>query len=287
VVGPDALRFDFAHFQPLTSEELHRIEARVNELVRQNAGGETAELAIDDARKTGAMMIFGEKYGETVRVVTLGPSKELCGGTHVRRTGDIAFFKIASEESIAAGVRRMVAHTGPRAVELAQRIEDELKRSAGLLRSGAFEVAAKIEAAQRRVKELERALEEAGGKLASAQSGDLAAQAEAVGSARILATRVSGDAKALRELADKLRDKLGSGVVALGAEVDGKAVLLVAVTRDLTGKVKAGDLVKEGARLVGGAGGGKPDLAQAGGADPAGLDSALAKIKSLAMAALK
>jgi alanyl-tRNA synthetase len=287
VVGPDALRFDFAHFQPLTTEELHRVEARVNELVRQNAGGETAELAIDDARKTGAMMIFGEKYGETVRVVTLGPSKELCGGTHVRRTGDIAFFKIASEESIAAGVRRMVAHTGPRAVELAQRIEDELRRSAGLLRSGAFEVAAKIEAAQRRVKELERALEEAGGKLASAQSGDLAAQAEAVGSARILATRVAGDARALRELADKLRDKLGSGVVALGAEVDGKAVLLVAVTRDLTARLKAGDLVKEGARLVGGAGGGKPDLAQAGGADPGGLDAALARIKALATAALQ
>ncbi len=286
VVGPDALRFDFAHFQPLSTEELHRVETRVNELVRQNAGGETVELAIEDARKTGAMMIFGEKYGETVRVVTLGPSKELCGGTHVRRTGDIAFFKIASEESIAAGVRRMVAHTGPRAVELAQRIEDELRRSAGLLRSGAFEVAAKIEASQRRVKELERALEEAGGKLATAQSGDLAAQAEVVGSAKILAARVQGDARALRELADKLRDKLGSGVVALGAEVDGKAVLLVAVTRDLTGKVKAGDLVKEAARLVGGAGGGKPDLAQAGGADPSGLDNALARIKALASAAL-
>jgi alanyl-tRNA synthetase len=232
------------------------------------------------------MMIFGEKYGETVRVVTLGPSKELCGGTHVRRTGDIAYFKIASEESIAAGVRRMVAHTGPRAVELAQRIEDELRRSAGLLRSGAFEVAAKIEASQRRARELERALEEAGGKLASAQSGDLAAQAEAVGSARVLAVKVAGDAKALRELADKLRDRLGSGVVALGAEVDGKAVLLVAVTRDLTGKVKAGDLVKEGAKLVGGAGGGKPDLAQAGGADPGGLDAALARVKALAVAAL-
>jgi alanyl-tRNA synthetase len=287
VVGPDALRFDFAHFQPLTTEELHRVEARVNELVRQNAGGETVELAIEDARKTGAMMIFGEKYGETVRVVTLGPSKELCGGTHVRRTGDIAFFKIASEESIAAGVRRMVAHTGPRAVELAQRIEDELRRSAGLLKSGAFEVSAKIEASQRRLKELERALEKAGGKLATAQSGDLAAQAEVVGSAKILATRVQGDAKALRELADKLRDKLGSGVVALGAEVDGKAVLLVAVTKDLTGKVKAGDLVKEAARLVGGAGGGKPDLAQAGGADPSGLDDALARIKALASAALR
>ena len=286
VVGPDALRFDFAHFGALTGEELHQVERRVNELVRQNAGGETAELAIEDARKTGAMMIFGEKYGETVRVVTLGPSKELCGGTHVRRTGDIAYFKIASEESIAAGVRRIVAHTGPRAVELSQKIEDELKRAAALFKAGTFEVAAKVEAAQRRARELEKALEEAGGKLAAAQSGDLAAQAVAVGAARILAVKVQGDAKALRELADKLRDKLGSGVVALGAEVDGKAVLLVAVTRDLTGKVKAGDLVKEAAKLVGGAGGGKPDLAQAGGADPSGLEAALEKIKAMARAAL-
>jgi alanyl-tRNA synthetase len=232
-------------------------------------------------------MIFGETYGETVRVVALGPSKELCGGTHVRRTGDIAYFKIASEESIAAGVRRIVAHTGPRAVELSQKIEDELKRSAALFKSGAFEVAAKIEAAQRRARELEKALEEAGGKLAAAQSGDLAAQAVAVGAAKVLAVQVTGDARALRELADKLRDKLGSGVVALGAAVDGKAVLLVAVTRDLTGRVKAGDLVKDAARLVGGAGGGKPDLAQAGGADPSGLDAALARIKALATEALR
>jgi alanyl-tRNA synthetase len=286
VVGPDALRFDFAHFGALTGEEVHQVERRVNELVRQNTDGQTEELAIEEARKTGAMMIFGEKYGETVRVVTLGASKELCGGTHVRRTGDIAFFKIASEESIAAGVRRIVAQTGPRAVELSQKIEDELKRAAALFKAGTFEVAAKVEGAQRRARELEKALEEAGGKLAAAQSGDLAAQAVAVGAAKILAVKVQGDAKALRDLADKLRDKLGSGVVALGAEVDGKAVLLVAVTRDLTGKVKAGELVKEAAKLVGGAGGGKPDLAQAGGADPSGLEAALEKIKALASAAL-
>jgi alanyl-tRNA synthetase len=286
VVAPDHLRFDFAHFQPLSQEELHDVERRVNELVRANAAQETAVLSLDDARKTGAMMIFGEKYGETVRVVALGPSKELCGGTHVRRTGDIAFFKIASEESIAAGVRRIVAATGPGAVALAQRTEDELKRAAGLLKAGAFEVAAKIEAAQKRLKDLERALEEAGGKLAAAQSGDLMAQARSVGAARVLAVKVQGDAKALRELADKLRDKLGSGVIALGAEVDGKAVLLVAVTKDLTGKLKAGDLVREAAKLVGGAGGGKPDLAQAGGADPSGLPAALEKVQAMVAAAL-
>ncbi|MFO0585200.1 MAG: alanine--tRNA ligase [Anaeromyxobacter sp.] len=287
IVAPDYLRFDFAHFQPLSDEERTAIERRVNDLVRENAASETAELKLEEARKTGAMMIFGEKYGDVVRVVRLGPSKELCGGTHVRRTGDIAFFKIQSEESIAAGVRRIVAVTGPKAVELAQRTEDELQRAAALLRASAFEVAAKVEATQRRVKELERALEEAKGKVAAAQSGDLAGQAKAVGDAKVLATKVQGDGKALRDLADKLRDKLGRGVVALASEQDGKAVLLVAVTKDLTAKVKAGDLVKEAAKLVGGAGGGKPDMAQAGGSDPAGIEKALAKVEELVGAALK
>jgi alanyl-tRNA synthetase len=287
VVAPDHLRFDFAHFQPLTPEELRDVERRVNDLVRQNAEAGTQVLALEDARRTGAMMIFGEKYGETVRVVALGPSKELCGGTHVHRTGDIAFFKIGSEESIAAGVRRIVAYTGPRAVELAQRTDEELRRAAALLKAGAFEVSAKIEAAQRRIKELERALDEAGGKLAAAQSGDLAAQAEPINGARVLAAQVQGDARALRELADKLRDKLGTGVVALGAEADGKAVLLVAVTKDLTGKLKAGDLVREAAKLVGGSGGGKPDLAQAGGPDASGIGAALARVKELAAVALR
>jgi alanyl-tRNA synthetase len=286
VVAPDHLRFDFAHFQPLTEDELRKIERRVNDLVRENAETETAVLELRDARKTGAIMIFGEKYGDVVRVVRIGPSRELCGGTHVRRTGDIAFFKIASEESIAAGVRRIVAYTGPRAVELVQREEEELRRAAALLRSGALEVAQKIEATQRRVRELERALEEAKGKVAAAQSGDLAGQAVEVNGAKVLAARVQGDGKALRELADKLRDKLARGVVALGSEQDGKAILLVAVTKDLVARVKAGDLVREAAKLVGGSGGGKPDLAQAGGPDPSGLERALERVKELARAAL-
>jgi alanyl-tRNA synthetase len=286
VVAPDHLRFDFAHFQPLSDDEVRTIERRVNELVRENAETETAVLELRDARKTGAIMIFGEKYGDVVRVVRIGPSRELCGGTHVRRTGDIAFFKVASEESIAAGVRRIVAYTGPRAVELVQREEEELRRAAALLKAGALEVAQKIEATQRRVKELERALDEAKGKVAAAQSGDLAAQAADVNGAKVLAARVQGDGKALRELADKLRDKLARGVVALGSEQDGKAILLVAVTKDLVAKVKAGDLVREAAKLVGGSGGGKPDLAQAGGSDPSGLDAALEKVKALARAAL-
>jgi len=286
VVAPDYLRFDFSHFQPLGDDELAAIERRVNDLIRENAETDTSVLELEKARQAGAMMIFGEKYGDVVRVVRIGPSKELCGGTHVRRTGDIAFFKIASEESIAAGVRRIVAYTGPKAVELSQREAGELRRAAALLRAGAFEVAQKVEAAQKRVKDLERALEEASSKIAMAQSGDLASRAKAVGGAKVLAARVQGDGKSLRDLADRLRDKLGKGVVALGAEADGKAILLVAVTKDLTAKVKAGDLVKEGAKLVGGSGGGRPDMAQAGGPDPAGLEKALARIEELAAKSL-
>ncbi len=286
VVAPDHLRFDFSHFQPLTDEELKHVERRVNEMVRENGETETAVLHLRDARKTGAIMIFGEKYGDVVRVVRIGPSKELCGGTHVRRTGDISYFKIGSEESIAAGVRRIVAYTGPRAVEAAQREADELRRAAALFRSGPLEVAQKVEAAQRRTKELERALEEASSRMAAAQSGDLAARARSVGDAKVLAVRVQGDGKSLRDLADKVRARLGRGVVALGAEQDGKAILLVAVTKDLTAKLKAGDLVKAGAKLVGGSGGGKPEMAQAGGPDPSGIEKALAEIEDITARAL-
>jgi len=285
VVAPDHLRFDFSHFQPLSDEEVRDVERRVNELVRRNDEATTAVLPIDAARQSGAMMIFGEKYGDNVRVVSIGPSKELCGGTHVRRSGDIQFFKIASEESIAAGVRRIVASTGPRAVELAQRTEGELRQAASLLRSGPFEVAQKVEALQKRVKDVERQLEEAKGQMATARSGDLAEKAREVNGVKLLVERVEGDGKALRELADKLRDKLGRGVVALASEQDGKAVLLVAVTKDLTGLVKAGDLVREAAKLIGGSGGGKPDMAQAGGPDAAGIDRALARVRDLVTAA--
>ncbi len=285
VVAPDHLRFDFSHFQPLSDEELRDVERRVNDLVRKNEPAATSVLGIEEARKTGAMMIFGEKYGDTVRVVGIGPSKELCGGTHVRRAGDIHFFKIASEESIAAGVRRIVAHAGPGAVELAQRSDAELRQAAALLRAGAFDVASKVEGLQRRVKDLEKQLAEAQGQVATARSGDLVAQAREVNGVKVLAVRSEGDGKALRELADKLREKLGRGVVALASAHEGKAVLLVAVTKDLTGIVKAGELVKDAARLIGGSGGGKPDIAQAGGADPAGIDRALARVVELVGAA--
>jgi len=285
VVAPDHLRFDFSHFQPLTAEETDDVERRVNDLVRKNEVARTEVLSLEAARGTGAMMIFGEKYGDRVRVVDIGPSRELCGGTHVRRSGDIQFFKIASEESIAAGVRRIVAYTGPRAVELAQRTDGELRRAAGLLRAGPFEVAQKVEGLQRRVKELERELGEAAGRLSQARSGDLVQKAREVNGVKLLAARVEGDGKALRELADALREKLGRGVVALASEQGGKAVLLVAVTKDLTGRVKAGDLVREAAKLLGGSGGGKPDIAQAGGPDAAGIDRALARVGELVSSA--
>ncbi|HTP26324.1 MAG TPA: DHHA1 domain-containing protein, partial [Anaeromyxobacteraceae bacterium] len=285
VVAPDHLRFDFSHFQPLTAEELREVERTVNEQIRGNEATDTSLLDLDEARKTGAMMIFGEKYGDRVRVVRIGPSKELCGGTHVKRAGDISFFKIGSEESIAAGVRRIVAYTGPKAVELAQRSDDELRRAAALLRAGVFEVAAKVEQTQRRLRELERALEEARAKETATRSGDLAGQAREVNGVKILTARVDGDGSALRDLADKLRDRIGQGVVALGAVKDGKAVLLVAVTKDLTARVKAGDLVREAAKFVGGKGGGKPDMAQAGGPEPAGLERALARVEELVRAA--
>ena len=285
-VGPDSLRFDFTHFESLTDDDLRAVEARVNELVRRNEASDVSVLKLEEARQSGAMMIFGEKYGDVVRVVRLGPSKEFCGGTHVRRTGDIAFFRIGSEESIQAGVRRIVAYTGPRAVEEVQRYDAELRKAAGLLKSGALEVSAKIEQTQKRVKDLERALEEVRSKVAAAQSGDLALKAREVGGARVLSAKVEGDGKALRELADKLRERIGRGVVALGSEQDGKAILLVAVTKDLIGKLKAGDLVKEGAKLVGGSGGGRPDMAQAGGSNPSGIEAALKKIEEQAALAL-
>jgi alanyl-tRNA synthetase len=281
VVAPDHLRFDFSHFAPMTDAELRDVEKRVNELVRANEPTETAVLELEAAKKSGAMMIFGEKYGDTVRVVHLGPSREFCGGTHVRRTGDIAFVKIVSEEGIAAGVRRMLAYTGPGAVAHVEKMEAELSRAASALKAGVFEVAAKIEATQKRVRDLEKALEAAQGKVAAARSGDLASQAKDVHGVKVLTAKVDGDAKNLRDIADKLRDKLAHGVVALASEQDGKAILLVAVTADLVGKVKAGTLVAEAAKLVGGKGGGKPDLAQAGGPDPSGIAAALARVEEL------
>ena len=283
VVHPDHLRFDYSHYQPLPPETVVEIERLVNEQVRLNEGAQTEELGLQKARETGAVALFGEKYGDVVRVVQMGPrSRELCGGTHVQRTGDIGLFKIVSEGGIASGVRRIVAFTGEAALRHVQEEEGQLRRSADLLKASPKDLAQRVEATTRRVKALEAELLGAKRKLASARSGDLLEAVREVNGVKVLATQSdSPEPQAMRELADKLRDRLGSGVVALGGEKDGKAILLVAVTKDLLGRYKAGDLVREMAKEVGGSGGGKPDLAQAGGPDAAGVPRALEKLYEL------
>src|SRR5690606_16578471 len=222
-------------------------------------------------------------YGDVVRVVQVHPrSKELCGGTHVQRTGEIGLFKIVSEGSIASGVRRIVAVTGAEAIAWLHRRERETMAAARLLRTSPDELDSKVEATLRRIRELEKEVESLRGQLAQARTGDLLDKVREVAGIRVLATRAPGDAAALRELADRLRSRMGSGVVALGSESDGKAVLLVALTKDLVDRgLRAGDYVREMAKEVGGRGGGKPDMAQAGGPDVSGLDRALERIFEL------
>jgi alanyl-tRNA synthetase len=281
VVAPDYLRFDYAHFAALTDEQLRAIEARVNALVRTNADARTDVLPIEEAKKKGAIAFFGEKYGAEVRVLSIGPSVELCGGTHVHRTGDIGFFKVTSESAIASGVRRIVATTGAEAVAAVHAEEAALATAAAALKTSVKELPAKAEAAQARIRDLEKELDALKKAAAAAKSGDLASQAEEVKGVKVLATRAEGDAKGLRDLSDKLKDKLGSGVIALGAEADGKAMVLVSVTKELAAKVSAKALVEELNKTLGGRGGGKPDFAQSGGGDVSKLDAALASVKAL------
>ena len=283
VVQPDQLRFDYHHFQAPPPEALLEVERLVNGEVQRNSAAETAELELEAARQSGAVALFGEKYGERVRVVQLGPlSRELCGGTHVSRTGDIGFFKIQSEGSIASGVRRLTALTGDLAVRYVQDEELQIRRAAELLKASPKELELRVGLVARRVKELEQELSASRRRAASATTGDLLEGVRELKGVRVLATRVpDAEAGAMRELADKLRDRLGSGVVALAAEKEGKALLLVAITKDLVGRYKAGELVRELAREVGGSGGGKPDLAQAGGPNAAGIDRALERLYEL------
>jgi alanyl-tRNA synthetase len=284
VVAPDYLRFDYTAYQPLTEEQRWILERRVNQLVRENYPAETKVMDPEAAMKSGALAFFGDKYTTLakVRVLQIGPSIELCGGTHVSRSGDIGFFKIVSEGGISAGVRRIVAVTGAEAVKLVHEEEQNLTRAAIALKSSVKDVALRAEQAQGRIKELERELEQLSRKAATAKSGELAQTARDIKGIKVLAARhESGEPEALRELADKLRDQLKSGIVVLGGVKDDKATLLVAVTSDLTKKYRAGDLVKELSKILGGSGGGKPDMAQAGGGDPAQLDAALAKAYEL------
>jgi alanyl-tRNA synthetase len=282
LVAPDRLRFDFSHTAPMTEEERTQVEDLVNARVRRNVAADTAVLPIAEAKQAGAIAFFGEKYGDTVRVVTMGESKEFCGGTHVSRTGDIAVFKILSEGGVAQGVRRIEAATGAGAIAYIHRMEKELVESGRLLKSGELEVASRIAKLQADERALEKEIEKLRRRLASGGSRDLVAEARDVAGVRVLATRVDvADPKALREMADQLRDKVRSGVIVL-AGVEGEKIALVSmVTPDLTGKYNAGKIVGEVAKAVGGKGGGRPDMAQGGGSQPELLDGALARVYDL------
>jgi alanyl-tRNA synthetase len=270
LVAPDRLRFDYAHFEPLTLEQIERIERRVNEMILSNAPTETIEGTIEEARQTGAVMLFGEKYGDRVRMVRIGKeSLELCGGTHVRRSGDIGLFKILSDASIASGVRRVEAATGLSALELVQKEDRLMKRASAILKSSIDELPDRVEKLIQKSKQLEKDLADAQARAAmgaSAGGADPTSKVEEIGGIRVLVHRADGTPKsALRELADRFRDKIASGVVILGSTEEDKAYLLVAVTKDLAGKVHAGTVVKAGAEAMGGRGGGKPDMAEGGG----------------------
>ena len=281
LVDTDKTRFDFAHDKPMTDEEIRQVELLVNDQILQNVATKARVLPIEEAKKAGAMMLFGEKYGDEVRVLDIGNSRELCGGTHVSRTGDIGVFKIYSEGGVAAGIRRVEATTGGSALAMMNSQLQELQEVARQLRvppTGGM-VEAAVSSLLDEKKALEKELSRLKSKLASSQGDDLADQAIAVGSAKVLAAKLDGaDAKTLRETMDKLKDKLKSAAIVLGAVEDDKVTLIAGVTADLTAKVKAGELVNFVAQQVGGKGGGRPDMAQAGGTEPAKLPAALASV---------
>jgi len=282
LVEPGRLRFDFSHFRPVGDDDLRAIQGLVAERVLDDAETEVGETSFEEARRLGAMAFFGDKYGERVRVVRIGrDSLELCGGTHVRRAGEIGLLKVTAEGGIAQGVRRIEAVTGTGVLGWAERAERELRGSAEALRSGPYEVAARIEKLQAELREREREIEALRKKLA-APTADLLGAARDVGGVKVLCTRVDvADPKALRDIGDRLRDRLGSGVLVLAGAEDGKLALLAMVSKDLTGRVDAGKLMREIAAIVGARGGGKADLAQAGGGDPARLEEAFRRVYDL------
>src|SRR5690554_6239825 len=280
LVTADRLRFDFSHPAPLTTEEVQRIEALVNTEVLKNHLVNKEVMTMDHAKQKGALALFGEKYGDEVRVVTMGEfSVELCGGTHVERTGDIGLFKLISESGVAAGVRRVEALTGAGALRYVEREEILLRELSTLLKSNTDGLLERVQQLLISQRTLERELDQLKGKLASAAGSDLAAAAQTVDGISILATKVEGfNSKTLRDTVDQLKNKLGSAVVVLGCVEDGKISLVAGVTQDLTARIKAGDVVNHVARQVGGKGGGRPDMAMAGGTDATHLDDALASV---------
>ncbi|HLB16687.1 MAG TPA: alanine--tRNA ligase [Burkholderiales bacterium] len=281
LVDPSRTRFDFSHNEPMTEDEIREVEALVNREIRHNTEVSARIMRFDDAVKAGAMALFGEKYGDEVRVIGMGEfSTELCGGTHVRRTGDIGFFKIVAESGVAAGIRRVEAVTGEGALAWVQEREAKLAEAAAALKTSPDDVAQKIVQIQESVKGLERELARLKSKLAASQGDELSDRAEDVNGVKVLAAALDGaDAKTLRDTLDKLKDRLHSAAIVLAAADGAKVSLVAGVTNDLTGKVKAGELVNFVAQQVGGKGGGRADMAQAGGNDPSKLPAALASVK--------
>ncbi|PWS54222.1 alanine--tRNA ligase [Pseudoalteromonas sp. meg-B1] len=277
LVQPDRLRFDFSHFEAVTKQELREIERVVNDEIRRNFALNTELMAIDDAKAKGAMALFGEKYDDEVRVVTIGDySIELCGGTHVERAGDIGLFKIVSESGIAAGVRRIEAVTGAEAIAYVNEQEQQLADVAALVKGDSASVLEKVTALLEKSKGLEKQVAQLNDKLASAAGASLLDSVVEINGVKLLVANVEGtESKALRGMVDDLKNKIGSGVIALGVASGDKVSLIAGVTKDLTGKVKAGELVNHMAGQVGGKGGGRPDMAQAGGSEPQNLTAAL------------
>ncbi len=279
LVDPDKTRFDFSHNAPLTAEQIAEVEVKVNREILENHATKAQHMSFDDAVKHGAMALFGEKYGDEVRVLDIGSSKELCGGVHVQRTGDIGLFKIVAEGGVAAGIRRVEAVTGEGALALVQGMARKLNEAAAALKSNPEELTVKIGAVQDQVKSLEKELAALKSKMAAGQGDELAAQAVDVKGIKVLAATLDGaDVTGLRETMDKLKDKLKTAAIVLASVNDGKVSLIAGVTADSTSKVKAGELVNFVAQQVGGKGGGRPDMAQAGGTDPSGLPGALAGV---------
>ena len=280
-VGPDRLRFDFSHFEPLTHGTIRRVEELVNAQIRANAPIQTRLMALDEAKQAGAMALFGEKYDDEVRVVSMGDfSTELCGGTHAQRTGDIGFFKIVSENGVAAGIRRIEAVAGQSAIEHMHQLGEQIDAAAELVKGDQFSIATRVRQFMERTRLLERELEAAKSKLAAQAGAGLLAQVITINGQKVLVAELEGvDAKSLRTTLDDLKNRLQSGVLLLAAVSGDKVSLIAGVTPDLTGKVKAGELVNLVASQVGGKGGGRPDMAQAGGTQPAALPAALASVQ--------
>ena len=282
LVTANRTRFDFSHFEPVTAEQLHLIERQVNEAIRKNLETTDVEMPIDEAKAAGAMALFGEKYSDIVRVVSMGDfSTELCGGTHVKRSGDIGFFKIVAESGVAAGVRRIEAITGSGAVDWAEQRENQLNNIAGIIKSSRDDIEDKVRQLVERLREQDKTLAQLKSKLASQAGSDLSEQAEDINGTKILTAQLEGaDSKTLRDTLDQLKNKLGSSAIVLASENDGKVLIIAGVSKDKISQIKAGDLVNIAANEVGGKGGGRPDMAQAGGDRPENIPQALQAAQS-------